>query len=56
MKRFAILLSCAVSIFAQRPTNPALLIPQEAPLLDYVAVAESAPGSRRGVKWEHRQM
>ena len=31
------LLSCAAA-FAQRPSNPALLIPQEAPPLDYVAV------------------
>jgi DNA-binding beta-propeller fold protein YncE len=28
---------------AQKPTNPALLIPQEAPLLDYVAVANPLP-------------
>ncbi len=33
----------AASVFAQRPTNPALLIPQEAPLLDYVAVANPLP-------------
>jgi DNA-binding beta-propeller fold protein YncE len=39
MKPIAILLCCAISIFAQRPSNPALLVPQEAPLLDYVAVA-----------------
>jgi sugar lactone lactonase YvrE len=39
MKPIAILLGCAISIFAQRPSNPALLVPQEAPLLDYVAVA-----------------
>jgi hypothetical protein len=38
MKPIAILLGCAISIFAQRPSNPALLVPQEAPLLDYVAV------------------
>ena len=43
MKRFAILLSCAASIFAQRPSNPALLVPQEAPLLDYVAVPNPLP-------------
>jgi NHL repeat len=43
MKRFAILLSCAASIFGQRPSNPALLVPQEAPLLDYVAVPNPLP-------------
>jgi sugar lactone lactonase YvrE len=36
------LCACA-SIFAQRPTNPALLIPQEAPALDYVAVSDPLP-------------
>ena len=39
---FATLLGCA-SAFAQRPSNPALLIPQEAPALDYVAVADPLP-------------
>ena len=35
---------CAAAFaFAQRPTNPALLIPQEAPALDYVAVANPLP-------------
>jgi sugar lactone lactonase YvrE len=43
MKRFAILLACAVSLCAQRPSNPALLVPQEAPLLDYVAVPNPLP-------------
>jgi sugar lactone lactonase YvrE len=43
MKRFAILLSCAASLLAQRPSNPALLVPQEAPLLDYVAVPNPLP-------------
>jgi len=43
MKRFAILLACSVSIFAQRPSNPALLVPQEAPALDYVAVPNPLP-------------
>ena len=43
MKRFAILLACSVSVFAQRPSNPALLVPQEAPLLDYVAVPNPLP-------------
>src|SRR5690348_11239628 len=36
----AILCLC-VSGFAQRPTNPALLIPQEAPALDYHAVPDA---------------
>jgi sugar lactone lactonase YvrE len=31
----------SVLVWAQRPTNPALLIPQNAPELDYVAVANS---------------
>ncbi|MBZ5633949.1 MAG: peptidyl-alpha-hydroxyglycine alpha-amidating lyase family protein [Acidobacteriia bacterium] len=43
MKRFAILLVCAASIWAQRPSNPALLVPQEAPPLDYVAVPNPLP-------------
>jgi len=43
MRRVTILLACAVSSFAQRPSNPALLVPQEAPLLDYVAVANPLP-------------
>ena len=43
MKRFAILLGCAVAVVAQRPSNPALLVPQEAPPLDYVAVADPIP-------------
>jgi len=33
----------APSLLAQRPSNPALLIPQEAPPLDYVAVADPLP-------------
>jgi DNA-binding beta-propeller fold protein YncE len=37
---FATLLACAPG-FAQRPSNPALLIPQNAPALDYVAVADA---------------
>lgn len=36
---FATLLA-ATSVFAQRPSNPALLIPQTAPDLDYMAVAD----------------
>ena len=43
MKRFALFLACAASVFAQRPSNPALLVPQEAPPLDYVAVADPLP-------------
>jgi sugar lactone lactonase YvrE len=43
MKRFAILLACSACIFAQRPSNPALLVPQEAPLLDYVAAPNPLP-------------
>jgi len=43
MKRFVILLGCAVSLCAQRPSNPALLVPQEAPVLDYVAVPDPLP-------------
>jgi sugar lactone lactonase YvrE len=39
MKQILILLCCAAAVFAQRPSNPALLVPQEAPVLDYVAVA-----------------
>ena len=37
---FATLLACT-PCFAQRPSNPALLIPQNAPSLDYAAVADS---------------
>src|ERR1700687_2506094 len=43
MKRIAILLACSASIFAQRPSNLALLVPQEAPLLDYVACPPPLP-------------
>src|SRR5579863_2572188 len=46
MKRAAIVLATWLSsalAFAQRPSNPALLIPQEAPVLDYVAVADPIP-------------
>ena len=31
------------ALWAQRPSNPALLVPQEAPVLDYVAVADPLP-------------
>src|SRR5665213_1397664 len=47
MKRIAIIfgigLACAACVLAQRPSNPALLVPQEAPPLDYVAVADPLP-------------
>ena len=36
------LLSCA-ALFAQRPTNPALMEPQKAPEMDYAAVADPLP-------------
>jgi len=36
---FAMLLACA-SVLAQRPSDPALVIPQNAPELDYVAVPD----------------
>ncbi len=39
---FAALVAGAFA-FAQRPNNPALLIPQEAPAMDYVAVADPIP-------------
>ncbi len=39
---FTALWACGCA-FSQRPTNPALLIPQEAPVLDYVAVANPLP-------------
>ena len=42
---------CAVSVLAQRPSNPALLVPQEAPALDYVAVADPIPVPA-DLKWE----
>ena len=38
---FAIVLSSMA--LAQRPTNPALMEPQKAPELDYVAVADPVP-------------
>ena len=37
-----LLLACH-AVFAQRPSNPALMIPQNAPALDYVAVADPLP-------------
>ena len=35
-----VMLSVAVPALAQRPADPALLVPQNAPELDYVAVAD----------------
>ena len=43
MSRLTLALVCASCIFAQRPSNPALLVPQDAPALDYVAVADPLP-------------
>src|SRR5712692_5627210 len=43
MKRLALVLVAPLALFAQRPSNPALLVPQEAPPLDYVAVANPLP-------------
>lgn len=36
---FAVVLAWATSVLAQRPSDPALMVPQNAPALDYVAVA-----------------
>lgn len=43
MKKLTVLLSFTAIMFAQRPSNPALLVPQEAPILEYVAVADPLP-------------
>jgi sugar lactone lactonase YvrE len=40
---FALALFGCATVFAQLPSNPALLVPQEAPVLDYVAVADPIP-------------
>jgi len=40
------ILVASVLVFAQRPSDPALLIPQNAPELDYAAVAERFPLER----------
>jgi sugar lactone lactonase YvrE len=37
------LLVAAASVFAQRPSDPALLVPENAPVLDYVAVPDPLP-------------
>ena len=44
MKRFLavpVLLLCVTMVHAQRPSDPALLIPETAPPLDYVPVAQA---------------
>ena len=41
-RALAFLLVCT-PLFAQRPSDPALLIPQNAPAMDYVAVADPLP-------------
>jgi DNA-binding beta-propeller fold protein YncE len=41
--RLILFLLLGVSAFAQKPTNPALMIPQNAPELDYAAVADPLP-------------
>ena len=44
MKRITCLLAClvlSVSVFAQRPSDPALLVPEAAPELDYVFAPDS---------------
>jgi DNA-binding beta-propeller fold protein YncE len=46
-----LLLLSGLTLFGQRPTNPALMEPQVAPALDYVAVADPLPlpeGSKMG--------
>jgi len=48
---FVFLLSGVGYLFAQRPTNPALMEPQKAPEMDYVAVSNPLPlpaGSNMG--------
>ena len=37
------ILSLCSSAFSQRPSDPALLVPQDAPLLEYVAVPDPLP-------------
>src|SRR6516165_3544740 len=43
MRKIALLIAILPGIRAQRPSNPALLVPQAAPPLDYVAVPEPLP-------------
>lgn len=40
---FALFLLLTPALFAQRPTNPALMEPQKAPALDYVSVPDPLP-------------
>jgi sugar lactone lactonase YvrE len=42
-KTFLTIVFGCTCVLAQRPSNPALLVPQEAPLLEYVAVANPLP-------------
>ncbi|HWF10108.1 MAG TPA: peptidyl-alpha-hydroxyglycine alpha-amidating lyase family protein [Bryobacteraceae bacterium] len=42
MRPLILLLACG-ALFAQRPSDPKLMIPQDAPALDYVAVPEAIP-------------
>jgi sugar lactone lactonase YvrE len=37
----SVVLLCSLPLFAQRPSDPALLVPEEAPELDYVPVAQA---------------
>ena len=47
---FALLMSLAsASALAQRPSDPALLVPQNAPAMDYVAITDPATGSIRWI-------
>ena len=43
MNKAALAIVICTSAWAQRPSNPALLVPQEAPALDYVAVPDPLP-------------
>src|SRR5438270_10669246 len=43
MRASLLLIVSAVGLFAQRPSNPALLIPEDVPALDYVAVPNPLP-------------
>ena len=54
MKRLILLFACmllGVTLVAQRPSDPALLVPEDAPALDYVAVPNAVtlpPGTTMG--------
>src|SRR5215471_4726618 len=43
LKTVFVCLTLSALAWAQRPSNPALLVPQEAPALDYVAVPDPLP-------------